>query len=401
MNAPALRPRILLVDDEQQVTQGLGMVLRRSYEVVAASSGEEGLRRAAEEGPFAVIVSDMRMPGMNGAEFLARARAIAPDATRVMLSGQADLDAVVSAINEGGVFRFLAKPCAPSLVRKVLQEAVEHHHAVESERALVRTNLRHSADVLVECLGLIHPLAAAQSHRIEEVVRAVLPALGLEDTFDLEVAASLAWLGTLPLPAHLLGLVAVGATLDAEDQDVWRSHARIGADLVAALPGLEGPAEMLRAQMSAPSPASVVGAPREWPRARLGAELLRLANDLLTEVRRAGDQALGLHELRAAKRHPAALLEALAAAALEPLGGETSAVRAEALAPGMVLEEDLCSRSGAIIAVRGTKANGTLVRLVQNYASRGGIREPVQVRLPGRRDPGADDSTRAATPPAA
>ncbi|MEZ6017290.1 MAG: response regulator [Planctomycetota bacterium] len=384
--SPEARPRVLLVDDEQQVTQGLGMVLRRQFDVVSASSGADGLARIEDSGPFHVIVSDMRMPGMDGAQFLARARARVPHVTRVMLSGQADLEATIAAINEGGVFRFLAKPCAPSIVRKVLQEAIEHYEQLESDRSLLRETLRHSAGVLTECLALVQPLAASQSQRIEEVVSGMLGVLAIVDTWELELASSVALLGTLGLPPEVLGLVAVGARLDPEDLSTWQSHAAIGATLLSGLPRFESVASMVAQQFVQHPASELQGPPTAWGRTVLGAELLRLAREYLSSFRRHGDSASAVHELRTSRQFPAALVDALERVPFQSLDGESTAIRAESLSPGMVLEDDLCSREGAVIAVQGTRVNDTLVRLVRNYASRDGIQEPLRVRLPGRRD---------------
>ena len=111
IRAAAQRPRVLCVDDEPQVLEGLALNLRRHYEVHVAGSGAEGLQRLEQDGPFAVVLSDMRMPGMTGAVFLAHVRQRAPDSVRLLLTGHAELDAAIAAINTGHIFRFLAKPC--------------------------------------------------------------------------------------------------------------------------------------------------------------------------------------------------------------------------------------------------------------------------------------------------
>src|SRR5664279_3439182 len=112
-----LRPRILCVDDEPQILESLRDTLHRDYEVQTAGSGAEGLGLLAEEPDgYAVIISDMRMPEMLGSVFLHNARLIAPDTTRMLLTGHADLDAAVTAVNEAQLFRFLTKPCPPAEV---------------------------------------------------------------------------------------------------------------------------------------------------------------------------------------------------------------------------------------------------------------------------------------------
>lgn len=108
--------RILCVDDEEDVLRGLKRVLRSPrFETVGALSGAEGLERLKEEGAenFDVVVSDMRIPEMNGAQFLSRVREVAPDVSRILLTGQADVESSIAAVNDGQIFRFLTKPWAP------------------------------------------------------------------------------------------------------------------------------------------------------------------------------------------------------------------------------------------------------------------------------------------------
>jgi DNA-binding NtrC family response regulator len=111
------RTKILCVDDEPRVLEGLALHLGRIFEMVTATSGREGLEVLAGQGPFTVVLSDMRMPGMDGAAFLSKVRQAAPDTTRMLLTGDTDLQAAIAAVNEGQIFRFLTKPCAPYNLR--------------------------------------------------------------------------------------------------------------------------------------------------------------------------------------------------------------------------------------------------------------------------------------------
>src|SRR5512141_2774337 len=107
----AKKPSVLCVDDERIVLEGLALHLRRRFDVTMAESGAEGLDAIRGSGKFAVVLSDMRMPGMRGAEFLAQVRQLSPETVRVLLTGYADLESAIAAVNEGQIFRFLNKPC--------------------------------------------------------------------------------------------------------------------------------------------------------------------------------------------------------------------------------------------------------------------------------------------------
>ena len=96
-----LRSRVVCVDDEPQVLSGLSLHLRRRYDVETATSGAAGLELLARQPQAAVVISDMRMPGMNGAEFLAKASVQHPHTTRILLTGYAEVDAAIAAVNKG------------------------------------------------------------------------------------------------------------------------------------------------------------------------------------------------------------------------------------------------------------------------------------------------------------
>jgi len=119
-----VRSRVLFVDDEPDFLAAVRTELRREYEVHVAGSGEEGLAALQAHGPFDVVISDMRMPGMDGAEFLRRSVRIAPDSVRILLTGHSDQESAIGAVNEGRISKYLTKPLPASRLRGELREAV-------------------------------------------------------------------------------------------------------------------------------------------------------------------------------------------------------------------------------------------------------------------------------------
>jgi diguanylate cyclase (GGDEF)-like protein len=122
-----LRHRILCVDDEPQVLEGLRLQLGRRYQVLTALSAADGLAILARDTGIAAIVADMRMPCMDGATFLARARMVAPAAGRILLTGYGELQAAIAAVDEAQVLRFLSKPCPPPQLHAAVEAAVEQY----------------------------------------------------------------------------------------------------------------------------------------------------------------------------------------------------------------------------------------------------------------------------------
>lgn len=128
--------RILCVDDDVMLLEGLRRQLRKRFELVTAVGGEAGLSALAEQGPFAVVVSDYRMPAMDGVEFLRRAHALSPESVLVMFTGQTELGVAVAALHEAHIFRFLTKPCPPAVMELALGDSLEQYRLVMSERLL-------------------------------------------------------------------------------------------------------------------------------------------------------------------------------------------------------------------------------------------------------------------------
>src|SRR5579872_4882938 len=142
--------RILCVDDEPNVLQALERQLRKQFEIVTAQGPVQGLETLETQGPFAVILSDLRMPVMNGIQFLAAAKQRFPESVRMILSGQADLAAAIEAENEGSIFRFLTKPCETDHLVTALTAAIEQYRLVQTERELLEQTLIGTLEVLNE-----------------------------------------------------------------------------------------------------------------------------------------------------------------------------------------------------------------------------------------------------------
>ena len=120
-----MKEKVLLVDDDVMILAGLKRHFRNQFRIETAISGEEGLKKVEEKGPFAVIVSDYSMPGMNGIEFLCRVKETDPESVRMMLTGSADMSTAIQAVNEGSIFQFHPKPCPAETLGEAIQSGIE------------------------------------------------------------------------------------------------------------------------------------------------------------------------------------------------------------------------------------------------------------------------------------
>jgi signal transduction histidine kinase len=172
-------PRILCVDDEPNVLAGLSSVLRKRFDVTTAVGGEAGLQALSTRGPFLVIISDFAMPEMDGAQFLAQARIVAPDTVRVLLTGEASMANAIEVVNSGHVFRFLTKPCPPHQLIAALEECLQQARLVTADRELVDRKLQAMAASLLraERLASLGTMTGAVCHEINNVLMVFTSAL--------------------------------------------------------------------------------------------------------------------------------------------------------------------------------------------------------------------------------
>lgn len=141
-----MRPSVLCVDDEVQLLDAYQRFLKESYTVVAATSCRDALTLLATQGPFAVVISDLQMPGMDGILFLSTIRDLYPDTVRMLLTGNLDLQHALQAVNDGHVFRFLTKPCSPATLTSAVAAAVAQYELILSDRRRVEAVLRESEE---------------------------------------------------------------------------------------------------------------------------------------------------------------------------------------------------------------------------------------------------------------
>lgn len=368
------QPRLLCVDDEPAVLEMFQLHLRRAFQVVTAGDGATALRLIEEGPPFAVILSDMRMPTMNGATFLARARALSPDSVRLLLTGHAEIESAMAAVNEGRIFRFLTKPCPPDTLRATLEQAAEQHRLVVSERVLLDQTLTGAVKALTDLLAITAPGAFGRAARLRRTVSALCQELGVAERWAVEVAADLSQVWLVPLSPALADKVLEGAALLPAEQGQVERALRLGDQVLANIPRLEP----VRAILAALAPGRGGVAHRAPPAgAPHGVALLALAQEF-EALESGGMQPVeALAAIEARFVHPPRLVEALVAAVASWTASTVREVQLEEVRAGMVLAEDVRSRSGLLLVARGhAMSPGMLVRLHNIAAS---VREPLRV----------------------
>ncbi|GAB4522596.1 MAG: response regulator [Roseibium sp.] len=237
--------KVLLVDDEIHVLHAASRVLRKTVDVVTAEGPQEALKQIQSAGPFAVVVSDQNMPGVDGIKLLGMIARKAPSTTRIMLTGNNDQKTAVSAVNDGRIFRFVTKPCNSEDLRKVVEEGIEFHQAMVAERELLEQTLSGSIKMLVDIVAMSRPLAHLRATLIQRWSRKVIKALGSKPSLEQGISAMLCTLGYLTLPDRLADRYLNGESLTPDEKRFVNEAAAQARDLVLNIPRMEGIADAI------------------------------------------------------------------------------------------------------------------------------------------------------------
>jgi len=386
--------KVLGVDEEPHLLEGLAVNLRRKYEVTPALSGTEGLKALLEKGPFAVVLSDMRMPDMDGATFLARVRELAPDATRMLLTGHADVQAAIAAVNQGQIFRFLTKPCPPDELRLAFGAAAEQHRLVTAERVLLEQTLRASIKTLVDVLSLTNPVSFGRAMRVKQHVSGLAEKLRLRERWQVEVAAMLSQLGCITLPTETVEKLYYGQPLSEPEQKMVGRLPVVTEQLLGNIPRLEVVRGILARYAKPYRRDGPIQGDSEHQLIERGAQMLRVAIDYDTIEAQGNPMALAINTMRGrADCYDPVILEAFAAIrGANVVQDEVRELPVSAIREGMVFADDVKMSSGALLAAHGCDVTASFVERARNLRA-GYIKEPIRVILRGAGSKGLSRET--------
>ncbi|MFZ5698698.1 MAG: response regulator [Pseudomonadota bacterium] len=382
------KTKILCVDDEPHVLEGLSLHLRRHYDVLTASGGVEALDILGQEKDIAVIMSDMRMPGMDGATLLAEARQAAPDTVRLLLTGQADMESTIAAINEGQIFRLLIKPCRPTHLLSTMQAAVEQYRLITAERILLEQTLHGTVKTLTDVLGLTNPIAFGRATRIKKHVSDLATKLDIKPRWQVEVAAMLSQLASITLPSDLVEKIYAGRPLDEQDQEMIAHIPVVTEQLLKNIPRLEVVRGILAGSANPyrpPTPGAAGSADASL--IARGAEILRVATDFNVLEAQGMPAVVAVETLRSrAGNYDSEVLDALALLKCGPAPKiEIREVSIAALHEGMIVAEDIKTADGMLMVARGQEITAGFLERLRNDRS-GSVRDPLRIiARPGQR----------------
>jgi len=373
--------KILFVDDEPNVLHSIQRQLRKRFDLVTAEGGEEALRILKEQGPFAVIVSDMRMPGMTGVELLAQTKDMYPDTVRLMLTGNADQETAMEAVNTGQIFRFLTKPCPQATFITSLALALRQYRLIVAEKELLQKTLKGSINVLAELLGVANPLAFSAGLRIKDYMVSVADTLQLPSLWQYEIAALMSQIGCITLPGDVLSKAFAGQAMSPEEAEMYRNHPLAGASLLEKIPRLENVAKMIELQLKRFDEYDDELKGLYFEEVLIGAQILKAVIDFDRQVFRGigRGEALGWMRKQRNCYNPNVL------AAFENVDpadqGQVLSLNISQISEGMVAAEDIMAKNQVLIIPKGRPITHTLLQGLKNFSTQVGVIEPIMVLI--------------------
>lgn len=404
---------LLIVDDEENILRSLNRLFRpQGYRVITAGSGAEGLE-ILEKTEVDLVISDMRMPEMPGDQFLEQVAERWPQVMRILLTGYSDVESTISAINKGGIYKYISKPWEENdikiSVRRALEqkalEAVVHRQNLELKalnnsleaRVQERTEelkqivmmleLAHDSlkqayeDTITTFSNLIEARegdVAGHARRVAELARNMAVQMGLNevDAQDIYFAGLLHDVGKIGLPDRLLNTPF--DRLSDADRDEMIKHCALGEMMLMPLEILRTPAKIIHAHHErydgSGYPDGIKG-----DAIPLSARILAIADDydalqsgMMTSNKMSAEQAEGFIVERCGKHYTPQVVDALTAclrSEADKRDVPMKLIRAADLKPGMVVAKDLVSNSGVVLLARGNSLDQPLIDMIKRIVS--------------------------------
>lgn len=425
---------LLFVDDEPNILSALKRLFRpQGYQIFTAESGALGLEIIAQN-KIDLVISDMRMPEMNGAQFLEKVRLASPDTIRILLTGFADISSTVDAINKGQIYRYISKPWEDNDISISVRHALEQKQmALEKIRleAVVRqqneelkdlnsnleAKVKSRTEELRQTMGFLETAhdklkksfftsisifsnlmelretsMAGHSRRVADLARRLAVRVGMSDAQAQEVmiAGLLHDIGKIGFPDYLLNKPFNALT--SEERDTVVKHPIVGQNALMSLEQLNGAALLIRSHherfdgLGYPDGIAGLAIP-------LGARVLMVANDyesaqlghLLANRMSAQDAQHFIQQGRGTRYDPEVVdaFIALMSARDDQTKDRELAIRSNQLKRGMILARDLVAKAGWVLLAKDYEITDALIEQLQKYEKSDGHSLTIYVRLKG------------------
>jgi CheY-like chemotaxis protein len=371
--------KVLLVDDDGALLRSLERNLCFDYALTTADSGQAALDLLADGGPFSVIVTDMRMPGMDGVAFIEAARVRTPRSIFLMLTGNQDVETAIKAVNDGHVFRFLNKPCEIAEIKRAIDAALRQFELVQAEKELLQKTFVGAVNMLTDVIDALRPEVLQQSDQIDAVMRSCEEGLGFCGPWEFRLAARLGLLGLALQPDEEQSRFRLLSPADPESDRLFKKIATTSAKLIERIPRLDRVADIIRMQCGSDS--AMTAEAIQTASTAAGGLLLRVATQWTFMMNAGTNPETALLELRESLPDlPPRLCCALLSTEMGKANAPGRSVALENLREGMILYDNVLSDDGALLLRKGRRLTLPVIEKLRSHgATSEGIREIVVV----------------------
>ena len=337
----------------------------------------------SEKGPYAVIVADMRMPGMDGIQLLVKANEIAPDMVRMMLTGNADQQTALEAVNEGHIFRFMTKPCPPEAFAKALEAGIAQYRLITSEHELLSKTLSGSIKVMTDVLGLVNPVAFGRSSRVHHLVCQICREMGLRRAWLIEISAMLSQIGCVAIPEPTLSKMFKGISLTLAEHKTYSTHPQTARELLSCIPRLEEVVDIIVHQNDCYQTMEDSVPEVRAEDVVLGANILKLALDWDTLISSGMSNNMAIAEINGRQGwYNPNVVDILRKVVNSNENRVLKWVYVYELKNGAVFAEDVRSHDGTVLCSKGQEVNQTMRVLLHQYVANVGKQLKIRVFTP-------------------
>lgn len=378
-----LKHRILIVDDDERLLKSFKRILSSKFYVDTALNADGGLDAIAQREEYSIVISDYKMPGMNGVDFLAQVMKSCPDTVRILLTGFADLNVALDAVNDGNIFRMLQKPCAPRAMAKALMDGVRAYEMAAAKRELMEKTIHKSVGILGDLISLVKPEVYGRIARITPYVRHIAREMDPPNIWEVVTGARLSMVGFVTLPDVVIEKDLHGRSLTKREQQLFDEHPDFSATFIGKIPRMEEVARIIAYQDKR---FDGTGPPRNDVKKDaipLGARILKVCLDFDRHVSGGMSYGEALNELSSHEKwyDPDVLGYLFEALGDCPVLKEQD-VYLSGLTPGMVVTEDVYAKKGETaikLVASGQELSEMTIEYLNRYSATYEIPQPIKV----------------------
>lgn len=378
--------KVLIVDDDEKVLTSLRRILGDDFDIEVATGGEVALRKLDADDQFAVVVSDLSMPGMDGITFLKRVSELYPAISRIMLTGHSEIDKAIEAIEKGRVLRFLMKPCNSEVLSAALKAGMKQYRLINAEKDIFDRTILGSVDILTEIISLADPIGFSDIPRIKTLTSQICAVMGQQCTAEIKIAASVCLIGAVTFPHSILTRLRLGTAEPGSSDKVLASIADASSRLIRKVPRLEPVADIIKYHFKNYDGSGLPDEPIKGEAIPFGSRVLRVATVYTLNESQGVSRHANLNEILAGsgKLFDPKVVKSLPVI-VKPVVTEKEhqevklQLKFNELEQGHVLDEDIATSEGLVLVTKGTVVSETVLRLLQNTAMFSKLKEPIAV----------------------